>query len=268
LPVGVGFHELNRPAQDRWRESAKDDIVLENQYVLCPGGQTRADAREMGFENPPLAVGGVAIDQEILDAPAQADAVEFLLCPPTAIVPGFEGNAVNLVDISPILRWSAADNEGCLQARGHVDLAVLPLRVLEDHGSLTGNITLNELAYKIGLRLAQRQFVQSAIRDRADLEPFKQKPTFRILLGIFLIAFSFIACWPAISALGAIAFYCHVPMLAMVGGPILYGLSHLWFLLGMALSGAEYSRIFLRWAARVGVEKLLSFGASDETPEV
>jgi hypothetical protein len=126
---------------------------------------------------------------------------------------------------------------------------------------------LNELAYKIGLRLARIQFVQSALRDRADLEPFKQRPTFRILLGVFLIVFSFIACWPAISALGALAIYLRAPMLAVVGGPILYGLSHLWFLAGMALSGAEYSRIFLRWAARMGVEKLLSFGAGDQTPE-
>ena len=129
-------------------------------------------------------------------------------------------------------------------------------------------ITLNQFAYKIGLRLAQIQFVQSAIRDRADLEAFKQRPTFRILLGVFLIAFSFVACWPAIIALGAISNHFHMLTLGIVGGPILYGMSHVWFLLGMALSGAEFSLIFLRWAARVGVEKLLSFGASDETPEV
>jgi hypothetical protein len=126
---------------------------------------------------------------------------------------------------------------------------------------------LNELAHKIGLRLARIEFVRSAIHDRADLEPFKRRPTFRILLGVFLIGFSFLACWPAISALGGIAIHLRMPMLAVVGGPILYGLSHVWFLLGMALSGADYSRIFLRWAARVGVEKLLSNGASDQTPE-
>jgi len=126
---------------------------------------------------------------------------------------------------------------------------------------------LNELAYKIGLRLARVGFVRSAIDDRADLTPFKGRPTFRILFGVFLIGFSFLMCWPAISALGGISIHFRMPFLALVGGPVLYGSSHLCFLAGMALSGAEYSRIFLRWAARVGVEKLLSFGASGQEPE-
>ncbi len=126
---------------------------------------------------------------------------------------------------------------------------------------------MNELAYKIGLRLARIGFVRSAIDDRADLTPFKGRPTFRILLGVFLIAFSFIACWPAISVLTGISIRLRMPLLAVIGGPVLYGMSHLYFLAGMALSGAEYSRIFFRWAARVGVEKLLSFGAARQPPE-
>ncbi|HEY1922908.1 MAG TPA: hypothetical protein VGG44_09190 [Tepidisphaeraceae bacterium] len=125
---------------------------------------------------------------------------------------------------------------------------------------------MNELAYKIGLRLARVGFVRSAIDDRADLSAFKGRPTFRILFGVFLIGFSFLACWPAISLLAGISVHLRMPLLAVIGGPILYGMSHLYFLAGMALSGAEYSRIFLRWAARVGVEKLLSFGVTPEEP--
>jgi len=44
-----------------------------------------------------------------------------------------------------------------------------------------------------------------------------------------------------------------------VGGPLTYGLSHLVFLVGMYLSGATYSLIFLRWLTRVTMEKLLAW---------
>ena len=40
---------------------------------------------------------------------------------------------------------------------------------------------------------------------------------------------------------------------------MVYGLSHLVFLAGMYLSGAEYTAIFLRWLTRVSVERLLKW---------
>lgn len=95
------------------------------------------------------------------------------------------------------------------------------------------------------------------MEDQADLTPFKQKPTPRILLGVFAIGFSYVIGWPAISALGALAVYWKEPLILGVGGPVMYGLSHLCFIAGMALAGAEFSVVFLRWAARAGVEKLL-----------
>jgi hypothetical protein len=125
---------------------------------------------------------------------------------------------------------------------------------------------LNELAYKIGLRLASIGFVRSAIDDRADLTAFKGRPTFRILFGVFLIGFSFLMCWPAFFVLTGISIRLRMPRLMLIW-PFVYGASHLCFLAGMALSGAKYSHIFLRWAARVGVEKLLSFSASRQPPE-
>ena len=50
--------------------------------------------------------------------------------------------------------------------------------------------------------------------------------------------------------------------MALLGlGSTLFGSAGLWgflvFLLGMYLAGAEYSMIFLRWATRVAVVKLL-----------
>ncbi|RJR48891.1 MAG: hypothetical protein C4576_07590 [Desulfobacteraceae bacterium] len=105
-------------------------------------------------------------------------------------------------------------------------------------------------------RLAQTSYVRKAIEERADLSAFQERPSLRVLLGVFSIGFSYVIGWPAISALGALAIYVEKPLLVAIGGPLLYGLSHLVFMLGMYLSGAKYSKIFLRWATRVAMERL------------
>lgn len=104
-------------------------------------------------------------------------------------------------------------------------------------------------------RISETDYVRSAIEDKADLSAFKEKPSMRVILGVTAICFSYIIGWPAISALGALAIYLNRPWLIAIGGPLLYGFSHLVFLLGMYLAGYNYSKIFLRWATRVVVEK-------------
>ena len=110
---------------------------------------------------------------------------------------------------------------------------------------------------KIARRLAETDYVRSALNDKADLSAFKEKPSVRIVFGVSAILFSYVISWPAISALGAVSLYLNEPMLVVIGGPLLYGFSHLVFLFGMYLAGAKYSKIFLRWATRVAVEKLM-----------
>jgi hypothetical protein len=110
---------------------------------------------------------------------------------------------------------------------------------------------------RIVTRIGNTPFVRNAIAEKADLTAFKQKPTARILLGVFLIGFSYVIGWPAVSALAGLAIYLQEPLVAIVGGPLTYGLSHLVFLAGMYLAGAKYSAIFLRWATRVVMEKLM-----------
>ena len=107
-------------------------------------------------------------------------------------------------------------------------------------------------------RICETGYVRSAINDKADLSAFKEKPSIRTILGVSAIGFSYIIGWPAISALGALAVYLKRPWLIVIGGPLLYGLSHLVFLLGMYLAGANYTKIFLRWATRMAVEKWMS----------
>ncbi len=105
-------------------------------------------------------------------------------------------------------------------------------------------------------KLAQTDYVRSAIAEQADLSAFKERPTPRIILGLAIIAFSYIIGWPAVGFLGILAVYFNEPLLAVVGGPLIYGVSHLVFLLGMYLAGAKYTKIFLRWATRMAMEKL------------
>jgi hypothetical protein len=106
-------------------------------------------------------------------------------------------------------------------------------------------------------RISKTRFVQSAVADRADLSLFYQKPTPRIVVGLVIIGISYVIGWPAITVLGIIAAYTQKPLILVVGGPVTYVLSHLVFILGAYLAGAEYARAFFRWAARMAVEKMM-----------
>lgn len=115
-------------------------------------------------------------------------------------------------------------------------------------------------------RFRQSRFVQSAVEERADLSELRQRPTVRTWFGIFFMGFSYIIGWPAIALLGYVSVRIGKPWLVAVGGPLLYGLSHLVFLLGMVLAGTQYTRPFLRWAARSAVEKWGGKGAPGPAP--
>lgn len=110
---------------------------------------------------------------------------------------------------------------------------------------------------RIITRFGNTPYVRNAIAEKADLTAFRQKPSARILFGVFLIGFSYVIGWPAISALTGLAIYLKEPLVAIIGGPLTYGASHLVFMAGMYLAGAKYSAIFLRWATRIVMEKLM-----------
>lgn len=104
-------------------------------------------------------------------------------------------------------------------------------------------------------RIEKTEFVRAAVEQGADLSELKQRPTPRTWFGIFFMGFSYLIGWPAIALLGFVSIRMGEPWWVAVGGPALYGLSHLVFLLGMVLAGTQYTRPFLRWAARRAVEK-------------
>jgi len=113
---------------------------------------------------------------------------------------------------------------------------------------------------KIIKRIAETNYVRSAIKDKADLSSFKKRPSTRVVAGISAMGISYLIGWPAISVLGAVSIYLEKPLLIAVGGPLAYGISHLVFLLGMYLGGIGYAKVFLRWATRMTMEKLMDKG--------
>ena len=110
---------------------------------------------------------------------------------------------------------------------------------------------------KIAHGLAQTKFASQAINDHADLSAFKQKPTARNLLGIFLMCCSYLIGWPAVGLIGALSIYRQEPLLIIIGAPLCLITAHLFFLLGMYLAGGKYVLIFVRWATRITLEKLM-----------
>ncbi len=106
-------------------------------------------------------------------------------------------------------------------------------------------------------RLSQTPYVRKAVAEQADLTIFKQKPSSRTIWGLITIGISYTIGWPLIAILGAGSVYWAKPLLLVVGGPVAYGLSHLVFILGAYLAGADYAKGFSRWAIRIGMEKLL-----------
>ena len=104
---------------------------------------------------------------------------------------------------------------------------------------------------------ARTEFARKALEEKADLSPFREKPSARILLGIFLMAFSYVIGWPAVALFGVLSIYFNQPLIVILGGPAIYGTSHLVFLAGMYLAGARYTFVFLRWATRKFLEKYL-----------
>lgn len=103
------------------------------------------------------------------------------------------------------------------------------------------------------------KFVRLAIKEKADLSAFKEKPSLRVVSGIFFIILGSLLGWPAVAVLGFLAIKLNEPLLAVVGGPLVYGFSYLVFMLGMYFSGAKYTVIFFRWLCRVTAEKLLAW---------
>ncbi len=109
-------------------------------------------------------------------------------------------------------------------------------------------------------RLASTHYVRKAIQEKVTLEAFKTRPSFRFLVGVGLVLFSYVLGWPMVGLFSFLSAYLQKPALLMVG-PAFYGFSHLLFLFGMVLSGRDcikYADNALSWFLSRAVEKGLN----------
>jgi hypothetical protein len=110
---------------------------------------------------------------------------------------------------------------------------------------------------KITERLAKTKYIRDAMEDQTDVKDIWKRPTPRMIIGVALVGFSYIIGWPAVTALGILAVYSRKPMIIVLGGPITYGISHLVFLAGAWLAGAQYAQILIKYTAKTLFRKIL-----------
>ncbi len=113
------------------------------------------------------------------------------------------------------------------------------------------------LTRKIAQRIAKTKFGRNALEEKSGANPFKEKPSAKILIGILLLAFSYMVGWPMIGLCGALAIYWKEPIIAIVGVPIFFVVAHLFFLAGVYLAGGKYLLPLLRWITRITLKKLI-----------
>lgn len=104
--------------------------------------------------------------------------------------------------------------------------------------------------------LLKTEFGRNAVREESDLSMFRERPDLKITFGLFLIAISYVIGWPAVGVLGTISLYLKEPLIIAIGGPLVYGFSHLVFLGGMFLAGSRYAKAFSKWLTRRLIRKL------------
>lgn len=112
---------------------------------------------------------------------------------------------------------------------------------------------------KIAASLAKTKYVREALEDTADLKSMRIQRSPRMIMGLILIGFSYIIGWPAVTAFGVLAVYFREPLIVVIGGPVIYGISHVVFLIGAWLAGAEHVRFLMRYTTKVIFRKILRY---------
>ncbi len=108
---------------------------------------------------------------------------------------------------------------------------------------------------KILTKISNITYIKKAIQEKANLSTLKEKPTLRVYIGIGIILFSYAIGWPAVGLLILLSVVYKEPLLATIGGPLIYGFSHLVFWFGVFLAGKRYIKVISRWSVRKVFEK-------------
>lgn len=104
---------------------------------------------------------------------------------------------------------------------------------------------------------AQKKYCRAAIDNRADLRVFQEKPTLSMAMGMVMIAFSYVIGLPAVVFLATLAIWLDKPLIGIIGGPLIYGISTLIFIIGIKLAGLKHIKALFLWMIRIILEKIL-----------
>jgi hypothetical protein len=110
---------------------------------------------------------------------------------------------------------------------------------------------------KIAHYLARKNFCRTAIDEHADLSAFKEKLSRPMVAGLILMAFSYTIGLPTVLLFAAIAAAMHEPLIGIIGGALIYGISTLIFFVGLKMVGIKYFMVMNRWLTRIILEKIL-----------
>ena len=109
----------------------------------------------------------------------------------------------------------------------------------------------------IAKKLMKMRFARQALREDADLSIFKQKPSGRVLFGLFCIAVSYIFCWPLISGLGVFAVYIGKPWIVVAATPVIWTAAHFLCMFGVYLAGMDHSIALFKWLVKQFLQRHL-----------
>ena len=104
---------------------------------------------------------------------------------------------------------------------------------------------------------AQEKYCRAAIENRTDLRVFQEKPTLSMAMGMVMIAFSYVIGLPAVFFLAMLAIWLDKPLIGIIGGPLIYGISTVLFIIGIRLAGLKHIKTLFLWMTRIILEKIL-----------
>jgi hypothetical protein len=110
---------------------------------------------------------------------------------------------------------------------------------------------------KIARYFARKKYCQAVVITQADLTTFQEKPTFPVVMGISMIVFSYMIGLPAVFFLTMLAVWMKKPLIGIIGGPLIYAISTLVFVIGIRMAGFKHIKALFAWATRVALEKIL-----------
>ena len=104
---------------------------------------------------------------------------------------------------------------------------------------------------------ARKSYCRKAIEEHADLGVFKEGIKLPIVTGMILIAISYAIGLPTVLAFVAFAASMNEPLIGIIGGALIYGISTLIFFVGIKMAGTKYFVALNRWLIRTTLEKIL-----------